>query len=199
MNPQIGRVDDLTAGTSRELKIPWPAAFDASGQYLYSPSWAVNPKGEPAATTIVDATSGDLVAQLSGAPLGVGIDLQPRVLGRSQEGYVIALQGADGCDGTAVYRQGVEEPQCIKGGAAGVVSANGRFVAVARLSGQIGRAYGPGFETIEMDLYDLDIVDVNSGAVRTVWEDAPSFAPMTVAWNDAGTHRLVLWPRSPGL
>jgi dipeptidyl aminopeptidase/acylaminoacyl peptidase len=198
----LARVEHLASGVEEDLPIPWPAAFDVSGTYLYSPSWARDPKGAaltPRPTTIVDAATLQAVATLPGVPIPYGIDRWPRVITRSADGYVAALQAAPGCEGTAIYREGSAQPQCVVGGRAGIVSPDGDFVAVARRTGVTGPAHGPGFETVEIDLYDVDVIDVETGAVRTVVRDAPSFVPPHMAWNEAGSHLLVLWPRTAGL
>ena len=60
--------EDLEAGTSRELDLVWPVAFDASGTLLYSPAWSFDREATDIQTTVVDASTGDVVGQMPGTP-----------------------------------------------------------------------------------------------------------------------------------
>jgi hypothetical protein len=195
------RFEDLAARTARDLAVAWPVRFDARGTYLYSPAWASAPKSGPStiSTTIIEVATGDSLGVLQGAPPPEFLWTGATAVTRSGDGYLAVLQQAGPCAGTAVYRQGVAQPLCIVGGVQGHSAPNGRRVAVARETGQVGPIHGPGFSSMSMPRYDIDVVDVASGASRTVVTGAISFTPPLMLWNAAGTHLLVLWPQAGGL
>ena len=101
---EVTVLEDARDGTLRELaELPWPARFDPTGRYLYS-------VGEDFETTIVDVTSGALVAKLAGIP---GYDANEgfrncgpgslAVVGHGRDGFVAALGPTPDCEGTQIY------------------------------------------------------------------------------------------------
>lgn len=194
-NGTVARLEDLSTGTSVVLTIPWPAAFDTSGALVYSPAWNGDPKGSPPTTTVVDAATGKTVAQLAGAP-PQWFGWSPGIaVGASSGGFVAALQSAPTCDGTAIYTDAGAHSECIAGGAEGRVAPNGRYVAVARLTGSIP---GPNVNAVAINVYAINVVAVG-GPTTTVVTGAASFQPPLMVWNTAGTYLLVLWPHATGL
>lgn len=195
------RLEDLDAGTVSLLPIRQPVRFDVSGRYLYSPGWDLDPKASGKFTTIIDSTTFEAVATVSGTAPQWGLyrDDEHRVTA-STSGPVAALQGAAGCNGTSITK-GTQAPQCIAGGVAGAVNRPGSTVAVARAAGTTGPAKGPGFEASSLTRYDIDLVDSGTGRVRAAFSGLLSWehsAPLMI-WNEAGTHLLVLAPATAGL
>lgn len=197
------RLEDLAAGTSRELAIAWPVRFDASGAYFYSPAWPAMPESgasrATAITTVTDVATGKTLGTLPGAPLPSWTGASVVTRSAESKGYLAVLQYAPSCAGTAIYTEGIAEPRCIVGGAVGQSAPDGSRVAVARDVGQTGPVHGPGFSAQSLPRYDIDIVNVVGGGGRTVVASAASFAPPLMIWNAAGTHLLVLWPHAVGL
>jgi hypothetical protein len=194
------RVDHLATGQSHELPVPWPVAFDPSGRLLYSLSFGWSSKVGGAETTLVDVATNRVVATLAGAaPYLEVFGGSPAAVAATGSGFVAALQGREACDGTAIYVDGPALALCVDDGAGAAVAPGGKFVAVARESGTSGPVTGPAFDAAEMALYAVDIFDVGAGTVTTVAQAAPGFAPPLLRWNAAGTHLLVLSPRSVGL
>lgn len=190
-NGTVARFEDLVAGTRRDLDVPWPVRFGASGTYFYSPAWGAGPKTAPPTTTIIEAASGRTLATLAGAPPPEFLWTRDVAVTRFGGGYIAVLQRAGECGGTAIFQEGVARPLCIAGGALGQVAPDGSHVAVARETGRTGPA-GPR----SMPLFDVDIVDVATGVSRTVVTGAISFSPPLLVWNAAGTHLVVIWPYS---
>jgi hypothetical protein len=199
--PANARFEDLDHGVVNDLPIPWPVAFDASGLYLYSPIWGGGPKATGQTTTVISAATLAPVATLPGVPPQWGVwreDSKPVVFGAN--GLVAALQGAASCDGTSVS-VAAEQAACVAGGTAGVVNPGASQVAVAKVVGTTGPVHGPGFETISLTRYDIELFDVSTGQGRTVLSDVLSWdfqAPIMV-WNAEGTQLLVLAPSAVGL
>ncbi len=189
-------LEDLAAGTSRELDLVWPAAFDRSGTLVYSPAWSPGDKETNQSTTIIEAASGNVVAKLSGAPSPWRLYTDSVPVAATANGVLAALQQAAGCAGTAIYLQG-QLRQCVIDGAEANIGPGG-IVAVARKTGSAGPASGPQFETVSIDRFEVDLV-LPAGQVQTVVRGALSFQAPLMVWNAAGTHLLVVWPRSPGL
>lgn len=194
-------LEDVAGGTTRDLPIAWPVAFDASGEYLYSPAWGYDPKAASHTTTILASSSLDKVAELSGAPPAwLAWRGNGQAVSFAAGGPVAALQGAAGCDGTAIYSSPSRQ-HCIPDGRMGAINAPGSFAAVARYLGMTGHVKGPGFEALEMARYSIELVDVASGATRTIVPEVVSWdyqAPV-IRWNDDGTHLVVLAPSATGL
>ncbi|NJD65674.1 MAG: hypothetical protein FIB00_10590 [Chloroflexi bacterium] len=193
--------EDLGAGSKQQAPLSWPVAFDASGQYLYSPAWGPSPKADAGMTTIIDADTFDTVAELPGAApewLMWRTDAGAVVVGAG--GPVAALQGAPGCDGTAVYA-GSSTARCVDTGRFGAPNADGTFVAVAMLRGTAGHVKGPGFESLTMARYSIELMDVRTRDVRTLIPEVISWdyqAPV-IRWNAEGTHFVVVAPAATGL
>ncbi|TAJ21154.1 MAG: hypothetical protein EPO65_02005 [Dehalococcoidia bacterium] len=202
-NGKVARLEELAAGSSRELPIAWPVRFDASGLFLYSPAWATAPKSGPStvSTSIMRVDTGKVVATLGGAPPAELLWTGGSAVARygNSEGYVAVLQQATSCAGTAIYGEGVPQPTCVKDGAQGQISPDGFRVAVARATGAAGPAHGPGFSSTSLPRYDIEVVNMVGGGSRTVVTGAISFIPPLMLWNPAGTHLLIVWPQAGGL
>jgi hypothetical protein len=113
---------------------------------------------------------------------------------------VAALQGAAGCEGTAIT-VGTAVSVCIQDGASGAVNSTASMVVVAKAAGVTGPAKGPGFETVALTRYDIELFEPATGRTRTAVSDALSWdyqSPVMV-WNAAGTHLLVIAPSTTGL
>ena len=182
-------LEDLDEGTSRVLPVAWPVAYDETGTLLYSPAWSQSRKEEGLVTTIIAVEGERKPLMLPGAPPPDFLWTRGRPVAAGPEGVVSALQGADGCDGTAIYLD-AELRECVEGGVEGRVGL-GRHVAVARLTDQ--REPGRGMVEYAVDIVTLD------GETETVVTGALSFAAPHMLWSDDGTYLLVLWPRSVGL
>jgi hypothetical protein len=194
---------DPVAGTVRELPLAWPAAFDATGQLAYSPAWyhQVDEQKDPDApeprTTVLDLASGQVVASLAGAPPRNYLwDTFPAVAA-TDRGLLVALQGADACDGTATYVDG-DLKHCIERGVEARIALDGS-VAVARVTRELGQVEGLWGGSLDGLEFAIDVISPE-GIVETVLEGAISLdrAP-EMRWNEAGTHLLVEWPRFSGL
>jgi hypothetical protein len=180
-------LEDLPAGTTRVLDLTWPATFDESGAFIYSPAWIEDPSAPGAPeTTLVGVVSGAASSRLPGAPPRNFLWTDGRAVADTPAGLVAALQYAESCDGTAVYLEGALAT-CVVHGAEGQIGSDGS-VAVARQTGIFGR----------MNVYDIDIVGPE-GQVETVVTGALSYHAPLMKWNAEGTHLLVQWPRFVGL
>jgi hypothetical protein len=194
---------DPVNDTIRAFPIDWPAAFDVTGTFAYSPAWLyhIGPEKDPDApkpsTTIVDVTSGEVVERLSGAAPYTFLWTGDMAVAHTGAGLLAVLQGASGCDGTAIYLDG-ELSRCIEGGVEGQIGPGG-LIAVARKTGTTGQIEGPWGGSIAGGSFAIDIVHLD-GSAATVVRDAVSLdaAPM-MKWNEAGTHLLIQWPRFVGL
>jgi len=205
----IARLENLDAGTSTDLPIPWPVRFDSTGRLMYSPAWDTDPKSGTGSTTIFDLAAGKVIATLSGVPPERFLWNDSRAVALHNGGYVAVLQRANGCDGTAIYVQGVAKPGCVPGGAEGQISPDGSAVAVARVEGSTGLAYGPGFQAMSMTRYSITVVDSTTATGPTLLTDVISYGsdargafpygPPLMLWDLPGTHLLVLWPYRLGL
>ncbi len=197
------RIENLANGTARDLDIAWPLRFDATGTYLYSPAWAAQPKQGPSSltTTIVEVQTGRIAGTVAGAPPQDFLWTGTRAVTRfgASQGYLAVLQGASDCNGTAIYGQGVPQPICVRGGVQGLSSQDGFRVAVARQAGEVGPVHGPGFSSMSLPRFDVEVVNMVGGGSRTVASGIVSFAAPSMVWNEAGTHLLLVWPHSVGL
>jgi hypothetical protein len=189
-------IEDLAAGTSRKLELAWPAAFDRTGTLVYSPAWSPSSKSTGLSTTIVDGASGAAVATLPGAPPWWFVWPGSVAVAAFPGGTFAVLQQAVGCSGTAIYIDDKMQ-QCVSDGVEGQIGPGG-LIAVARQTGTVGPAYGPGFETVSIAQFDIDVIGPG-GQVQTMVRGAVSFNAPLMVWNAEGTHLLVLWPRSIGL
>jgi hypothetical protein len=174
----------------------WPARFDRSGRYLYSPAWA----GERPATrtTILDAATGAPVAELAGVPerrtyLGIGgppADAMP-VVGTAA-GIVAALRDAPGCAGTMIHGA---RSTCVAGASAAEISPDGSTVALVRATDQVVTTA----RCRSCVVAEIVLIDVATGreiatSSRAVRQPVPSDAVrrgVRLVWNRAGTHLLV--------
>jgi hypothetical protein len=185
--------EDVATGTTAELKdLPWPARFDASGRYLYTPSYGSAPRGQPlTSTTIFDVQNRRVAATLPGVPPYQNLYLDFVPVTGTLGGFAAALQGAPGCDGTALYADS-RLVKCIVGGVGPSFSPNGRWLALARRTGgdvDYGRA-----------IYDILLVDAATGAERVLASGAVGHNPYPLPslWNATSTHLLVCWPFAYG-
>jgi hypothetical protein len=191
-------LEDLATGETLDLgDLPWPAAFDPTGRYVYSPAARFNP-ADPTEVTIVDLSTLEVVATLpglidslliwgAGGPPVIGVD----------GGFVASLQKTPNCRGTVVYRAGEAHEICVEDGYGAVFSPDASRVAIAVQRELVSLSYldlgGPAWRT------DIVVVDLATGDLRTVAEAAYSSQPPDITWNEAGTHILVRWPASYGI
>jgi len=197
---------NATTGERRELQLAWPASWDTTGAYVYSPAWTTASLTD---TTIMDAATGTALATLAGTPswLATWTDAV-HVVGRGSGSYTAALEGAAGCTGTMVWSTLRSDGVCVEGRGA-AVSPDGTQVAVSRLVEQNAGPFAvPGSETpMTLARYEVVLVDVVSGGERTIDGDAYSYPataggpenPPSIRWNDQGSHVLALWPTRYGL
>jgi hypothetical protein len=191
-------IENLTAGESAVLDdVPWPAKFDPTGRYVYSPAFDSVPSlrtAEPR-TAIYDVAEGRVVAGLPGVPPYENTYLAFVPVMRTASGFAAALERAPGCDGTAIYSNSALVA-CVRGAVGPTFSPDGSKVALARQSGQTGRVDFPGGGDASLIRYDILIVDAATGAERVVARDALAINPypQPSVWNAASTHILVRWP-----
>lgn len=195
--------EDLEAGTRVVLDtLPWPANFDPTGRYLYSPAWDTRRDGAAAPeTTVLDAAT---LAEVGIRPGGAPGDLLYRAPGTpvmgTDSGFVAALEAAPGCRGTMIYRADGNPLDCIEQGTGAVFSPDGTRVAVAVQTGFTTESVsGPGYRSGNARIFDIVLVDVASGTIEILATDALSNAAPLIIWNDEGTHILVRWPAAWGL
>ena len=194
----LSRLDNLTTGTTLTLTdVPWPAWFDPSGRYVYtSADDGERLPSSPRETSVFDSTTGQLVATREGVPSsgrvhGAGGDPIAVTAG----GIVAALEGVVDRRGTAIYREGSAEGFCIKGGFGASVSPDGSRVALAVRGEGVPTHFVPSDLESVLQLYDIVIVDVATGATRAVATEAVSGAsPPQIEWNSSSTQILVRWP-----
>ena len=125
---------DVRGGTTFLLEgVMWPAAFDANGRFVYSPSPAFGGPGDQFSTTIADSSTGQLLAEFDGAArYSMGRELSPVVITVDGE-IVAALDYAGNCDGTTIYARG-QAATCIEHASGSTVSPDGSTVALARIT-----------------------------------------------------------------
>ncbi len=201
-------LEDLEAGTSRQLAdLPWPASFDATGAFIYSPSWYTDPPAgsrrpqAPVETSIADAATTEVVAALPGAP---GWE---RLWGQAgepvvavEDGFVAVLAVSSGtCRGTLVYDPGDLQGTCLTGATAATLSPDTRLVAFARRTGSFGRANYPGGGSINLPRWEIAVHDQISGETTVVAEDAAGHLFPSMTWNAEGTQLLIRWPHAFGI
>jgi hypothetical protein len=183
-------LEDFTSGTRKELpELAWPVRFDTSGAYLYSPAWDNDSRAVGGETRIYEVSLGQVVATLAGQPRSDSL-FMPVAPVRGEDGnFTAVLEGAANCGGVAVYR-GTTSLACVSGGSQGLLSPDGRLVALARLTH--GGAPGPAWQMSE---YEILLVDVATGSTRVLGGGALSAVMRPeLIWNAAGTHLLVRWP-----
>jgi hypothetical protein len=189
----IEDVASLAAIQVPELK--WQASFDSMGRYVYSPSELSPPKDSPGSvtTTIYDIAAGQVAATLPGYPAYTRMLPFVPVKG-TEGGFVAALEGPPGCDGTAVYL-GVRLVTCVANAGGPTISPDGSMVALARKTGVTGPGEFPGGGSISLTIFDIVVVDVATGIERVVAQNAlGQDLSLPLLWNAAGTHILVRWP-----
>ena len=195
--------EDLEAGTRIVLDdVPWPAAFDHTEQYIYSPAYETIRTGDPTPdeTVVLELARLGQLAQRPGHPsasLLWGAPATP-VFG-VDDGFVAALEGASACDGVTVYRADGEQAACVIGGGAGVFSPDGTKLAIAVAIDRVPTVSGPGFSGGPVHRYEIRVLDLTAGTIETVAAGALSDDEPAIAWNEAGTHLLVTWPVFYGL
>ncbi|MGH2450735.1 MAG: hypothetical protein ACRDGE_05605 [Candidatus Limnocylindria bacterium] len=187
-------LEDLQAGSAIVLEgLPWPAAFDPTGGYVYSPAWGDLPPSAGGSTAIYHIGTGRIVASLPGQPRllrgPIGGPMRsyttPAVVG-VEGGFVAALEGASGCGGTAIYSEAAITT-CVAGATEPQISPDGTKVAVGR---EVGGA-----------VYEILVIDVATGAELMVIDATLAgdgfSGPIGHArpiWNAEGTHLLVWGP-----
>lgn len=191
-------LEDLDAGTMVELtEVPWPARFDSSGSYLYSPAWGDTRQTAPT-TTLYDVERRMAIASLPGQtpPAGSFLDFRP-VSSLGGQPYV-ALEGAPACSGTAVYERTVLR-HCLAGAVSATFSPDGSRLAAWRKTGEIGPFESPTVSSISADVFEVIILDVSSGAINPVGGGLIGAEyPPPVTWNSTGTYIVVISPFAYG-
>jgi DNA-binding CsgD family transcriptional regulator len=203
----MSAVIDAGSGARRELPIPWPARWDVTGTYFYSPAWPV-PGGVQ--TTIYDAGSAVVVDIIEGMPSETAFWNGTRnVAAIPGGGYTAVLENVPGCNGTTIHSTLRDSPGCLETAFGAAVAPGGELVAVALL-----RQWGTGlYRTPRSDhprplaRYDIVIVDVATGAPRVVGsgygaeyrgEESGPYPP-SITWNESGSHFIVRWPATYGI
>ncbi len=190
--------EDLDAGTSQEFdQVPWPARFDATGKYLYSPAFRSG--NGPRQTTVADAATGNVLLTLDGVPSSLRLWRNLVSVFSTSDGILSALESAAGCDGTVIYRD--DTPlDCIEHAAGATISPDGSKVALAVVTGTAGPIEFPGGgSTGGYSVYDVVIFDVPSKkelhvASGAVGDQAPEFT-----WSPTSDHLLIRWPVHSGI
>jgi hypothetical protein len=174
----------------------WPARFDPTGRYLYSPAWA-GPDRPSQRTSIFEVATGALVAEHPGVPekrtyLGIGgppLDVSPVVA--SAGGVIAALQDAPGCAGTTIYGA---QRTCVAGASAPELSPDGSKVALVRATGGVVTTQ----KCRSCFVVEIVVVDTASGreiaaSSRSIRLPVESEVRRGVrhSWNKEGTHLVV--------
>ena len=187
-------LEDFGSSVRRDLpELAWPARFDPSGALLYSPAWDNDPAVAGGETVIYDLRTGRVISRLGGLPR-FDSPFTPyaanSVLG-ADGSFIAVLEGSAECSGVAIYRGNIGVA-CVGGGSDAALSADGRLVALARLT----RAAAPGGPA-QMNEYEVMLVEVATGSASVLATGARGAlrAPELI-WNDASTHLLVRWPFS---
>lgn len=194
-------IDDA-AGTEEVLPLAWPARFDVSGRYAYSPSGLVPdrrssdrmPDDRPRTTTVYDIDAREVVAEIEGIPvwsLWSWSDVAAVVA--TETGFVAAVDGR-ACRGTVLYTTGDPE-RCLEGAYHAVPSPDGTQLAVSIPRGPVAMVNGG-----SMVRYDIGLYDIATDTTRVVAEGALSGgAPPRLRWNDTADALLVAWPTYEGV
>jgi hypothetical protein len=186
---------DVRAGSVQQLGVPWAAAWDSSGRYVYSPAFAGEPEvGEDRKTTVLDARTLQVVASISGAPASnqYYTDSPSAIVG-TVDGFVAALENAAGCAGTAIYKNSTRLA-CVSKGVGALISPDGGRVALARATGKTGRAISPGIQTSSFTVYEIVVVEIATGKQAVLARDAYSENPPAFVWDTSSTKLYVRWP-----
>jgi hypothetical protein len=178
-------VQDVRTGARRDIAVPWPARFEPTGRYLYSVD-------EDTHTTVAEVATGRLYARLEGITFSLGTPVtQPLV--ESERGLISALGPTSTCTGTQIYAR-TQPAFCVAGGGSPVLSRDGKVVAVARKTDEIGPVYTPSVEALNVPRYDIAVVDTSTGRESVLFRGATGVVfPPRMLWNEAGTHLLVWW------
>ena len=196
-------LEDFDAGTSVTLpELPWPAAFDPAGSYIYSPAWAVSTESGPhQLTTIADATTGAVVGTRAGTPSWEQIwEVGASPLVAIDGGFVAALENSDSCDGTLISEPGLPAAACIEGAVAAVFSPDSSLVALAREVGRTGPIAGPRLDSYNgLPLFEIVVFDRATAEVTVVADGAVSYQFPALSWSKDGTLLLIRWPNVFGL
>lgn len=187
------RLHDMADGTESEFAdIAWPARFDISGAYLYTP--ASGAEVSTLRTTIADAATGEVIATLAGAvPPSTELGVLPPPIVGTEDGFVAVLEHAPDCDGSAVYLDG-DRAGCVSGGFGAVIAPNGLHVALARVTGFTGEVEFLGGSSFSLPISEIVLFDVETGEETVVAEGAISDEPPVLLWNETSTHLLIRWP-----
>lgn len=175
----------------------WPARFDRTGRYVYSPAWS---GGERSAsrTAVLEAATGTVVAELPGVPerrTYVGIGGPPldavAVVGTAA-GIVAALRDAPGCAGTMIH--GLRQT-CVAGAGAAEISPDGSMVALVRATDDIVttprcRSCVVG-EVVVIDVASGREIATSSRGIRQAVSFEAIRRSVRHVWNRAGTRLLI--------
>jgi len=190
--------EDLDAATRAELDLAWPAAFDPSGRYLYSPAWWLSEVGQAAETTVFDTVTGEIAGVRAGQAPQAGVvwgasDIPIAGLGEGGgASFATALIGVGGCAGTTVYAADGTNLLCVPDGTSATFSPDGTRVALT-VRHRDAEALGASNPWLP-GRFALVMVDVETGAARIVANDLYSSSAPGIVWNDVGTHLLLRWP-----
>jgi hypothetical protein len=190
----------LPVGELRHIDaLNWPATFDGSGRYAYSPAWYTPGPGDeppPPETVVVDLSTGDVVTRLPGAPATHFYTVPPsdppvRVV----DGRVVAaLEHVSGpCAYDTVYIDS-EAVACLTRALFPAISPDGTKIAFARPSGTVNRVRLPTFVADRMTIYDVVVYDIATDSERVLASGAVSGTALLIRWSPDGTHVTALWP-----
>lgn len=200
-------LQDFDAGTTTQFDdLPWPSAFDPTGGYIYSPAWwsgASNDSGPvpPAATTIADSATGEVVETRPGAPAPERLwdETGDPIIG-SEDGFVAILGHAEGCTGALAYEPKAGVGTCIEGAMAPVFSPDLTTIAFVRETGRTGPTTGPRLDSHDgVPTWEVALFDRASGNVTVLTDGPRGHNFPDLVWNAEGTHLLIRWPNPFGL
>lgn len=195
--------EDLNGGVRLILnEVPWPAAFDPTERYIYSPSYESLRTGEPPprSTVIVALADPEVIETRPGhAPSGLLWGAPGTPLLATENGFVAALEDAPGCGGTTVYGVDGDELLCVPNGSGAVFAPDGTKLAISVRMERIEAVTGPGFSGDTAWRYEVFVVELAEGELQLLSTGALSYDAPAMHWNDRGTHLLVTWPTSYGL
>lgn len=188
---------DAATGEVTALPLAWPASFDSSGRFVYSPSGDAL-EDALQETTVFDLQAGSLT-HLPGVTDWYYLRWGTPVVAGSTEGFTAVLE-ADGCNGSVIYATG-HDVRCVEDASGGAPSPDGGRVALARLIPGGGVTY----RGIAFPQYELILFDVATGEVEVIaegaysGEDHPNLRiPPRMEWNGSGALLLVVWPQFAG-
>lgn len=186
-------IRDFESGDTSEVQaLDWPASFDALGTSIFSSPYSAADAAPT--TTVVDATTFEVLASVDGAA-GVSAFWYPRVVvARSGDGIVVAVEQAASCvEGITIYTPASPDGACFESAVGATVSPDGRLVAFSVQSGDTASHSAPSD-------FRVVLVDTESLETLATIEGAQSYdAPPVLKWNPGSTHLLVTWPHALGL